>query len=124
MFNRIALPNLDPAQGTEDLNQLFVIWLSDIVDILNQDIDTLENAFANLITSAAIDVGGGGAGPINVTVLGLTSAGYVTATLISSTNPNITILSVVPSLNSFAITFSADPGASAIIKYTAFTSQP
>lgn len=124
MINRIALPNLDPAQGTQDFDQLFAIWLSDIVDILNQDIDTLENALANLISSAAIDIGGAGAGPITVSVVGLTTSGYVQAQIISTTNPNITILSVVSGLNSFAITFSADPGASAIIKYTAYTAQP
>ncbi len=123
MEARISLPNLDPAVGTDALNKSFVIWLSDIVDILNQDIDTIENALANMITSAGVDVGGSGAGPISVTVTGLTANGYVIASLISSSNP-VTILSVVPTTNAFNITFSADPGASAIIKYTAYTAQP
>lgn len=99
-------------------------WLSNVVDIINASFASLNQAFANVITAQGVNVGGGGAGPINVTVTGLTPSGYVNATLISTTNPNISIVSVVPGTNQFAITFSGNPGASAIIVYTAFTKQP
>lgn len=99
-------------------------WVSVIVDIINANFTSLSNAAEFFITSQGIDVGGGGAGPITVTVEGLTSDGFVNVNLISTTNPNITIVSVVPGLNSFAITFSADPGASAIIVYQAYTENP
>lgn len=124
---QINLPNLDPAIGTDELAKLynpFVIWLSDIVDILNQDIDTIENLFNNfLITAQSVDIGGGGAGPIAVSVPGLTTSGVVNVTLLSSSNP-VTITNVIISANQFTVTFSADPGASAIIKYVAYTAQP
>ena len=99
-------------------------WLGNIVDIINANFAMLAQGFANIITATGIDVGGGGAGPITVSVVGLTASGYVNATLISTTNANISILSVVPGLNGFDITFNADPGASAIIVYTAFIAQP
>jgi len=99
-------------------------WITNIVDIINASFNTLNQTFANFITAQGVNIGGGGAGPIAVTVTGLTSSGYVNANLISTTNPNVTITSVVPQLNGFAITFSADPGASAIIVYQAFTAQP
>ena len=98
-------------------------WLSNIVDIINASFATLANYTATLLAVSSSDIGGSGAGPINVSVPGLTSGGFVSANLLSSSNP-VTILSVVPGTNQFAITFSADPGASAIIMYSAFTSTP
>lgn len=99
-------------------------WLSNMVDIINASFMILNSTFNNLITAQGINIGGSGAGPITVSVIGLTATGFVAPQIISTTNPNITIANVVPGLNSFAITFSADPGASAIIKYLAFTQQP
>jgi len=64
-----------------------------------------------------------GAGPINVTVTGLTASGYVNVNLISSSNP-VFISNVTPGNGSFSITFSSDPGASAIIVYQAFIAKP
>lgn len=98
-------------------------WLSNIVDIINANFSALGQVIANLITSQGVDIGGAGAGPITVPVVGLTSSGFVNVNLISSSNP-VTILTVVPGLNGFDITFSADPGASAIITYMAFTAKP
>lgn len=98
-------------------------WLPNLVDIINASFTILANSINNLITAQGIDVGGSGAGPINVSVVGLTSTGDVNARLVSSSNP-VTISSVVPALNGFNITFSANPGASAIIFYQAFSAQP
>lgn len=98
-------------------------WLANAVDIINQAFLTLNQAFTNLIAVQGMDVGGSGAGPISVAVVGLTASGFVSVTLISSTNP-VTISSVIPGLNQFNITFSADPGASAIIVYQAYITQP
>lgn len=98
-------------------------WLTDLVDIINGSFTTLNQAFANLLAVGQTDVGGSGAGPISVTVAGLTASNFVNVTLVSSTNP-VTISSVVPGAGSFNITFSGDPGASAIIVYQAFTVQP
>jgi len=98
-------------------------WITNIVDILNGNMTTLSNAFATLIAVGQTDVGGGGAGPITVTVTGLAATNFVSATLVSSSNP-VSISSVVAGAGSFDITFSADPGGSAIIAYQAFVSQP
>ena len=113
-------PILEQTNFSPDMQR----WLGNIVDIINANFTTLMQSFSNIITAQGIDVGGSGAGPINVTVTGLTPSGYVNATLISTTNPNISIANVVSGTNQFAITFSGDPGASAIIVYTAFTKQP
>ena len=112
-------PDVEQTEFGPDMKR----WLSNIVDIINDDLILLNNAFANLITSNGIDVGGGGAGPLVVSVIGLTPSGFVNATLISSSNPT-SIASIVPGTNQFSITFTADPGASAIIVYQAFIAQP
>lgn len=98
-------------------------WLTTLVDIINAAFSQLNSAFAGLLAVGQIDVGGGGAGPINVVVTGLMASNFVNVTLVSSTN-SVTIASVVPGAGSFNITFSGDPGASAIIVYQAFVSQP
>ena len=111
-INFLDPPDVDQTNFGPDMKR----WLSNVVDTVNDNfliLSSLTEYFESLITSNGIDVGGAGPGPINVTVIGLTPSGYVTATLISSTNPT-SILSVVPNLNFFSITFSSDPGASAI----------
>jgi hypothetical protein len=113
-------PDVEQTEFGPDMKR----WLSNIVDVINSNMNSISNAFEFLITSQGIDVGGSGAGPITVSVIGLTPSGFVRVNLISTTNPNITIASVVPGTNSFAITFSADPGASAIIVYQAFIANP
>lgn len=118
-LNILDTPDVEQTQFGPDMKR----WLANIVDIINANTATLTQTIEHLITSAGINIGGSGAGPISVTVVGLTTGGYVSAQLISSSNP-VTILSIVPTTNAFAITFSADPGASAIIVYTAFTVQP
>lgn len=98
-------------------------WISNVVDIVNDSFMTLNNVFANVLAILSVDIGGSGAGPINVSVPGLTSTGSVTVNLLSSSNP-VTISAVTPGTNQFSVTFSADPGASAIIQYIAFTAAP
>jgi hypothetical protein len=98
-------------------------WLSNIVDIINASFYALNTLQGLFFAAGTSDIGGGGAGPIAVTVTGLTAAGYVNVNLLSSSNP-VTILSVVPTANAFNITFSADPGASAIIVWQAYVAAP
>ncbi len=120
----ITLDVLDPPQieGTnfsDDMKR----WLTNIVDIVNASFITLNNYTTNIIALNTVNVGGSGAGPITVTVLGLTSSGFVYVNLLSSSNP-VTVSNVTPGNGSFTVTFSSDPGASAIINYQAFTAQP
>lgn len=101
-------------------------WLANLVDVLNANfliMNSVTNAFNNLIATGGINAGGGFPAPFNVPVVGLTPSGFVTATLISSTLPS-TIASVTALTNSFNITFSTDPGASAILVYQAFIKKP
>ncbi len=120
----INLDVLDPA----DLEQIQFgddakRWLTNIVDIINASFSSLNNALGNLLAVGQIDVGGAGAGPIAVTVTGLMTGNYVAAQVVSSSNP-VTVLSAVAGAGSFNITFSGNPGASAVIVYQAFTKQP
>jgi hypothetical protein len=112
-------PILEQTQFEPDMQR----WLSNIVDIINASFMTINNIFANVLAISTIDIGGSGAGPLTVTVVGLTAVGSVTVNLLSSSNP-VSISSVVPGTNQFSVTFSADPGASAIIQYIAFTAAP
>lgn len=105
-------------------------WISNTVDILNDEISSvitvvniINNLFNNLMATGTIDAGGTFPIPFNVPILGLTPSGFVIAKLLSSTNPT-TLLSVVPGVNQFTVTFSADPGASAIISYSVFSIDP
>lgn len=123
---RLALPNLDPAAGTEELQKhytLFFIWLSDIVDVLNQDIDTLENALAYMMAVSTVTLPHTWPTANTVLVSNLPATGFVTAEIISTTN-KVTISRIVVSAGQFDITFNKDPGATAIIKYTAYIKQP
>jgi hypothetical protein len=119
-------PDVDQTQFGPDMKR----WLSNVVDIINASFTTLSdsinflnNSFSYFISSAGINIGSMGAGPINVAVEGLTPSGFVTATIVSSSNP-ATITNITPLTNSFDITFSADPGVNAIIVYQAYMSQP
>lgn len=95
-------------------------WLSNAVDIINEQFQALDL----MIETKGVDVGGSMAGPISVPVIGLTANDYVNVRIISTSNPGITIVSATPGTNAFDITFSADPGASAIIVYQAISAQP
>lgn len=65
------------------------------------------------------DIGGAGAGPINVVVAGLTAASVVVASIISSSN-TVAVAKVAPGAGSFDITFTADPGAACVVSYVAY----
>jgi tetraacyldisaccharide-1-P 4'-kinase len=90
-----------------------VRWLANLVDIINA-------AFPiNLVAVGQIDVGGAGAGPIVVTVTGINATNFVNVTLLSSSS-SVTVVDVTPGTGQFTVTFSGDPGASAIIAYQVF----
>ena len=97
-------------------------WLSNLVDIINASFTTISNTFGSLIAVGQIDIGGG-AGPTVVSVTGINSGNFVNVTLVSSTLP-VKIINVTPGSNQFSVTFSGNPGASAIIAYQVFISQP
>lgn len=120
-LNIVDTPMLEETNFGPNASQ----WLTTLVDIVNSNFMLLNQALANifLLSNAQINIGGGGAGPITVPVAGLLPSNFVSATLVSSTNP-VTILSVVAGTGSFNITFSSDPGASAIIVYQAYSAQP
>ncbi len=65
------------------------------------------------------DIGGAGAGPIDIAVTGATSASVAVATVLSSSNA-VSILKVVPGTAKISVTFSGDPGAAAIVNYIVY----
>lgn len=111
-------PDLEQTKFGPDMNR----WLSNIVDIINASFTTLNNAFSTLIAVGQTNAGGSGT-TATVTVSQLITGNYVSVTLISSSNPTAVISAVAGSGN-FVVTFSANPGVSAIIAYQAFTGQP
>ena len=115
-FEPLDPPIIEQTQFGDDMNR----WITNIVDIINANFTTVSNALVSLIAVGQIDVGGSGAGPITVTVAGLNSSNFVNVTLISSSN-SVSVALVTAITNGFNITFSADPGASAVIAYQAFT---
>ena len=106
----MALINIDspPIYDTE-FESSFENWLTNLTDQINTNIALMPAAVSD-------DLGGAGAGPIDVTVAGLTSSGVVVATMKSSTN-GVGVLETEAALGKFTVTFDADPGASAIINY-------
>lgn len=73
----------------------------------------------NIIAATTGNIGGAGAGPITVPVAALTAASVVVATLVSSSNA-VQVQTCIAGAGSFDVTFSGDPGASAILNYVAF----
>lgn len=120
-LNTVDTPMLEETNFGPNAKQ----WLTTLVDIINANFTTLNQALANLflLSNAQMDIGSSGAGPLTVVVAGLIPSNFVTVTLVSSTNA-VTIKNIVSGAGSFDITFSGDPGASAIIVYQAFSSQP
>jgi len=123
-FNVLDSPILEQTEFGPDMKN----WLSNSVDILNSTIITISNINNNILSVNTLDIGGfavwvSPATPYVVPQIGLTMNGFVQARLVFSTNPT-TIGSVTPGTNQFTVTFSADPGASAIIAYQAFSQNP
>lgn len=112
-------PILEQTQFGEDMQR----WLADLIDSLNSSISAIGNGFANLLGVGQSNVGGAGA-VVVVPLTGILPSNYVAVRIISTTNANINITSVAAGTNDFTVTFSADPGASAIIVYQAYTEQP
>jgi hypothetical protein len=73
----------------------------------------------NIIAATTGNIGGAGAGPLTVSVVGLTAASVVVATLVSSANP-VQVQICAAGVDGFDVTFSGDPGATAILNYVAF----
>lgn len=111
----IDVPDVDQTQFGPDMKR----WLANLVDTLNNNFDTISQALA--ITSA--DVSNTPSPISTVSVPGMLSSGTVTVNLLSSTNP-VKVATVVPGTNQFTVTFSADPGAHAIIQYSAYVGIP
>lgn len=74
---------------------------------------------ANIIAATTGNIGGAGAGPITVPVVGLTAASVVVATLESSSNA-VQVQTCTAGVDGFDVVFSGDPGASALLNYVAF----
>ena len=72
----------------------------------------------NIKAAITGNIGGSGAGPLTVTVAGMTSSSVVNVTTHSSSNPCY-VLSAVSGSGSFALTMSADPGATLTVNYVA-----
>lgn len=73
----------------------------------------------NIIAAQTADIGGGGAGPITVSVTGLTAASVVVASIVSSSN-TVSVAKVTAGTDDFDILFDADPGAACVVSYVAF----
>lgn len=74
---------------------------------------------ANIKAATTASIGGAGAGPLTVTVAGLTAASVVVATIESSSNP-ASVIACTAGTGNFNVTLSADPGASCLLNYVAF----
>lgn len=64
------------------------------------------------------NIGGAGAGPISVVVAGMSASSTIVGTLESSSNA-VQVQTIVATATGFDVTFSGDPGASAILNYIA-----
>jgi len=112
-----VLPRIDPyLENEKEFAHIDILWLANLVDTINSALALIDSTIPY---TAQIDVGGSGAGPIDVSVTGITPQTKVRAMIASSSNP-VTIKSIVSGTNKFSITFSSDPGASAIITYVVF----
>lgn len=105
----IDTPEVQTNEIPPDLNR----WFTNIVDQINF-------MFGNVIAERSEDIGGAGAGPINIPVNGMTAESIVTASIQSSSNP-VSIQKVTAKITAgmggFDILFDADPGASCFINY-------
>jgi hypothetical protein len=74
---------------------------------------------AQVVAQQSADIGGSGAGPIDIAVVGATTASVAVASVLSSSNA-ASILTVVPGVDKISVTFTADPGAAAVINYVVY----
>ena len=73
----------------------------------------------NIKAATTGNIGGAGAGPITVPVVGLTAASVVVATIETSTN-TVAVGKATAGVAGFDVLFSADPGATCTLNYVAF----
>ncbi len=74
---------------------------------------------AQVKSATTSNIGGAGAGPITVTVAGLTAASVVVATIATSSNP-VSVVKAIAGTGNFDVTFSGDPGATCTLNYVAY----
>ena len=86
------------------------------VSISNGNTSLVPYVPANFVIAQSANIGGAGAGPIVVSVPGASSTSVAVANIVSSSNA-VQIQKVLPGTNQISVTFSGDPGASAIISY-------
>lgn len=65
------------------------------------------------------NIGGAGAGPITVTVAGVTASSVVVASIATSSNA-VAVAKVTPGSGGFDVLFTADPGATCTLSYIAY----
>jgi len=65
------------------------------------------------------NIGGAGAGPITVTVAGVTTASVIVASIATSSN-TVAVAKVTPGTGNFDVLFTADPGATCTLSYIAY----
>lgn len=73
----------------------------------------------NIKAAQVTGLGGGGAGPLSVSVTGLTASSVVVCSILDSSN-TVSVSKVAPTSGSFNLTLSGDPGATLTISYVAF----
>ncbi len=74
---------------------------------------------ANIKAGTTANIGGAGAGPLTVTVAGLTTASVVVASIATSSN-TVSVAKAVAGTGNFDVLFSGDPGATCTLNYVAF----
>ncbi len=111
--------SLASVNGATVINNL--LKASDIVGTV-QDSGIAASAVqlaANIKAGHTADIGGAGAGPITITLAGITTASTIVANIISSSNV-VGIAKVTPGTGNYTVLFDADPGAACILSYVAF----
>ncbi len=73
----------------------------------------------NIIAAQSANIGGAGAGPINIVNASVTAASVIVATISTSSN-TVAVAKVTPGAGSFDVLFSADPGAACVLSYVIF----
>jgi len=73
----------------------------------------------NIKAQQVSGLGGSGAGPLTVTAAGCTTSSVICVDIVASSNP-ASVIKVVPGTGNFALTLSADPGATLTISYIMF----
>jgi len=73
----------------------------------------------NVIVARTANIGGAGAGPLTISVPGMTSSSVVIATISTSSN-TVAVAKAAAGSGSFALTLTSDPGATLTVNYIAY----